>query len=85
MTKEFRPADWNQYRMDFATPHVQIEPLDQEIATVAQTDVDRLFTTERGRAGTGLGLAIAQAVAETHGGSPRCETSEEDTCFELVL
>jgi signal transduction histidine kinase len=46
---------------------------------------DRFFTTERDRGGTGLGLAIAQAVAETRGGSLRCESSDEGTCFELLL
>jgi signal transduction histidine kinase len=46
---------------------------------------DRFFTTERDRGGTGLGLAIAQAVAETRGGSLRCETGPDGSCFELVL
>ncbi len=46
---------------------------------------ERFFTTERERGGTGLGLAIVEAVAERRGGSVRCETGPDGTCFELVL
>ena len=45
----------------------------------------RFFTTERDRGGTGLGLAIVRAVAETRGGSVRCESGPEGTTFTLVV
>jgi len=46
---------------------------------------DRFFTTERDQGGTGLGLAIVQAIAESRGGSARCESSAEGTRFRVVL
>ena len=60
---------------------------------ISKEDQDRLFksfsqvdaSTTRRYGGTGLGLAITRAVAETRGGSLTFETSDEGTCFELVL
>jgi signal transduction histidine kinase len=46
---------------------------------------DRFFTTERDRGGTGLGLAIVKAVAESRGGSVRCESGPERTVFTLEI
>jgi signal transduction histidine kinase len=46
---------------------------------------ERFFTTDRDQGGTGLGLAIVQAIAETRGGSVRCESSPQGTSFRLVL
>jgi signal transduction histidine kinase len=46
---------------------------------------DRFFTTERDQGGTGLGLAIVHAIAESRGGSARCESSPEGTRFVVVL
>lgn len=34
MANEFRADDWDSYRMDYADPHVRIEPMEQEVATV---------------------------------------------------
>ena len=34
MAQTYRSADWNEYRMDYAQPHSELEPLDREIAVV---------------------------------------------------
>jgi len=34
MSEEYRTEDWNDYRMDYVRPHLEIEPLDKEIAVV---------------------------------------------------
>jgi len=34
MAREFRTADWDQYRMDYGDPHKAVEPLEREIAVV---------------------------------------------------
>jgi signal transduction histidine kinase len=46
---------------------------------------ERFFTTERDRGGTGLGLAIVRAIAESRGGSARCESSPSGTRFHVLL
>jgi signal transduction histidine kinase len=46
---------------------------------------ERFFTTERDRGGTGLGLAIVRAIAESRGGSARCESSSSGTRFQVLL
>jgi len=35
LPNEFRTADWDGYRMDYAKPHRKLEPADREIAVVA--------------------------------------------------
>jgi predicted O-methyltransferase YrrM len=35
MAGEFKSSDWNTYKMDIRRPHLQLEPLEQEIAVVA--------------------------------------------------
>ncbi|HEV8548403.1 MAG TPA: ATP-binding protein [Polyangiaceae bacterium] len=46
---------------------------------------ERFFTTERDHGGTGLGLAIVRAIAESRGGSARCESSPAGTRFFVRL
>jgi signal transduction histidine kinase len=46
---------------------------------------ERFFTTERDSGGTGLGLAIVRAIAESQGGSARCESSPAGTRFQVRL
>ena len=36
MAQTYRSADWNEYRMDYAQPHRELEPLDQEVAVVGE-------------------------------------------------
>jgi signal transduction histidine kinase len=46
---------------------------------------ERFFTTDRDSGGTGLGLAIVRAIAESRGGSARCESSPAGTRFHVRL
>lgn len=41
MSREYRSADWNGYKMDYMRPHLTLEPLEKEIAIV--DDVLNLF------------------------------------------
>lgn len=34
MNREYRTDDWNNYRMDYVRPHLELEPLEKEIAVV---------------------------------------------------
>jgi predicted O-methyltransferase YrrM len=34
MPREFRPADWNEYRMEYKDPHKRIEPIEREVEIV---------------------------------------------------
>ena len=36
MAQTYRSVDWNEYRMDYAEPHRELEPLQREIAVVGE-------------------------------------------------